>query len=98
MRNNVKTGTVADARKENWGKKEALELAKSVKEIYSCKGSKITEINMAKDKPGEQTLLDAMLGPTGNLRAPTMRVGDVLLVGFNEDVFKTKLRQLAKAK
>jgi hypothetical protein len=28
-----------------------------------------------------------MLGSTGNLRAPTMKVGKKLLVGFNEDVF-----------
>jgi hypothetical protein len=30
----------------------------------------------------------AMLGPTGNLRAPTARVGKTLLVGFNEDTYK----------
>ena len=28
-----------------------------------------------------------MLGTTGNLRAPTIVVGDTLLVGFNEAVF-----------
>jgi len=28
-----------------------------------------------------------MLGATGNLRAPTIRVGKKLLVGFNEDVY-----------
>jgi len=29
-----------------------------------------------------------MLGATGNLRAPTIRVGKKLLVGFNEDVYR----------
>jgi len=29
----------------------------------------------------------AMLGPTGNLRAPTAKVGSTLLVGFNEDAY-----------
>jgi hypothetical protein len=28
-----------------------------------------------------------MLGPTGNMRAPTIRKGKTLLVGFNEEVF-----------
>jgi hypothetical protein len=28
-----------------------------------------------------------MLGATGNLRAPTIRVGNKLLVGFNEEVY-----------
>ena len=32
-------------------------------------------------------VVDAMLGPTGNLRAPTIRSGKTVLVGFNEDVF-----------
>jgi len=31
--------------------------------------------------------VDAMLGPTGNLRAPTIRAGKTVLVGFNEDLF-----------
>jgi hypothetical protein len=28
-----------------------------------------------------------MLGPTGNLRAPTARVGKTVLVGFNDDSY-----------
>ena len=40
---------------------------------------------------GEERLSDeavtAMLGSTGNRRAPTLRVGEVLLVGFNEDAY-----------
>jgi hypothetical protein len=28
-----------------------------------------------------------MIGPTGNLRAPTIQVGETLLVGFHEDEF-----------
>ena len=29
-----------------------------------------------------------MLGPTGNLRAPTIRSGKTVLVGFNEEAFE----------
>jgi hypothetical protein len=32
-----------------------------------------------------------MLGPTGNLRAPTIRRGKTVLVGFNEELFTEKL-------
>ena len=31
--------------------------------------------------------MDALLGPTGNLRAPTLRVGKTLLVGFDESSY-----------
>ena len=39
-----------------------------------------------KDK-SSNAALDAMLGPTGNLRAPTVRVGKTLMVGFNDEVY-----------
>jgi len=28
-----------------------------------------------------------VLGPSGNLRAPTLLVGDTVVVGFHEDVY-----------
>lgn len=49
------------------------------------KGKKVQEW-----KPGGAAPKDcvaAMLGPTGNLRAPTLRSGKTVLVGFNEEVF-----------
>ena len=36
-------------------------------------------------------VVEAMLGPTGNLRAPTLRKGKTVLVGFNEEVFERVL-------
>ena len=54
-----------------------------------AKGKKVTEF-----KPGGKAgkdVVDAMLGPTGNLRAPTIRKGKTVLVGFNEEVFAARL-------
>ncbi len=36
-------------------------------------------------------VVKALLGPTGNLRSPTMRVGKTLLIGFNEEAFRRTL-------
>jgi len=36
-------------------------------------------------------VLDRFLGSTGNLRAPTVRVGETTLVGFNEDAWSEAL-------
>lgn len=33
----------------------------------------------------------AALGPTGNLRAPAVRVGDTWLIGFHEDTYAERL-------
>jgi hypothetical protein len=32
-----------------------------------------------------------MLGPTGNLRAPTLRAGRTLVVGFDEEAYRKVL-------
>lgn len=36
-------------------------------------------------------LVAAMVGSTGNLRAPTLRAGKTVIVGFNEDEYATAL-------
>jgi arsenate reductase-like glutaredoxin family protein len=41
--------------------------------------------------PKDADLLKAILGPTGNLRAPTIRRGQTLLVGFSEEVYAKTL-------
>lgn len=55
--------------------------------IYAARGTNVTVFDMKKDPPDEETLLHHLLGPTGNLRAPTMRRGKTLLVGFHEEEF-----------
>ena len=49
-----------------------------------AKGKKLDEF--AGGSAGK-AVVDAMLGPTGNLRAPTIRTGKTVLVGFNEELF-----------
>ena len=52
-----------------------------------AKGKKVSTFSMSKDAPDDATLLAHLLGPTGNLRAPTIVRGKTLLVGFNEEVY-----------
>jgi len=54
-----------------------------------AKGKKITTFDMKSDPPDTATLLKHLLGPTGNLRAPTMQVGKRLLVGFNDEAYRS---------
>lgn len=44
-----------------------------------------------KDAPDDDTLAAHLLGPTGNLKAPTVRVGKTLLVGFSEEAYRQVL-------
>jgi hypothetical protein len=71
------------------GRKEASEIAKRASLVIVAKGKKVSEFKPA--GKADKELLDAMLGPTGNLRAPTIRRGKTVVVGFNEDVFAQRL-------
>ena len=52
------------------------------------KGKKVTHFKLStKERPDDDALAAAMLGPTGNLRAPTLRRGRKLIVGFNQDSY-----------
>ena len=52
------------------------------------KGKKIAEFDLQSEQSPQA--LAAMLGPTGNMRAPTLQIGKTLIVGFNEDVFTSQ--------
>ena len=64
---------------------------KDVDELYVAKGKKIVHVNLKREKPPRAELLGLLLGPTGNLRAPTLRKGRKLIVGFDEDTYKRLL-------
>ncbi len=67
-------------------KADAAKLAKAASKVIVAKGKKVSEF---KGGSAGQELVEAMLGPTGNLRAPTIRRGKTVVVGFNEDVFES---------
>jgi len=47
--------------------------------------------DLKKARPSDEELLEQLLGPTGNLRAPTMRVGSVLVVGYSAAAYEMVL-------
>jgi hypothetical protein len=65
--------------------KEARSIAKASSEVYIAKGKKLDVFDMKSASISEVT--EKMLGPTGNLRAPTMRVGKITVVGFSDEAF-----------
>ena len=71
------------------GRGDAEALAAQVSKVIVAKGKKVSEFKVD-GAPSAETV-DAMLGPTGNLRAPAIRSGRTLLVGFNEDSYRKVL-------
>lgn len=75
------------AAKAKLGRADALELAAAAAKVICARGKSVVEFDMKNDPPDSTELLEHMLGPTGNLRAPAIRVGKTLVLGFNEDVY-----------
>jgi arsenate reductase-like glutaredoxin family protein len=81
-----------DARKTTLKEKEAMALVREVDEIYASKGKQVVHLDLKTDKPDAATLKGLLLGPTGNLRAPTLRKGRTLVVGFDEATYAKLLK------
>ena len=52
-----------------------------------AKGKKVLEFDLKKDAPKPAELAKVVLGPTGNLRAPAMKLGKTWLVGFSAEAY-----------
>lgn len=83
---------LVDAKKGTIGPTQALQLARDVDEIVATRGKQVVRLDLRRDKPDEETLRGLLIGPSGNLRAPTLRVGRTLLVGFDEETYRRILR------
>lgn len=88
-RNSVGTKVVelVDAVKTRFDRAAALKLLDGIDVLVATKGKKVETFDLKGDRPDDETLLARLMGPTGNLRAPTARVGRTLVVGFNPDVY-----------
>ena len=73
------------------GRDAALDMARAAERLIAAKGKKVTRVDISQDHPADDELARLMLGPTGNMRAPTLRVGRTVFVGYNDQVFAEEL-------
>jgi arsenate reductase-like glutaredoxin family protein len=70
------------------GPEEALALAHGASRVLVAKGKKLISYDMKKDAPADEELVKGIIGPSGNLRAPTIVVGKTMLVGFHPEAYE----------
>ncbi len=75
-----------DARKVRIDEAAAWELVKKAKSIVTAKGKKVSTWDPKTD--GRESILKHVMGPSGNLRAPTFRIDDKIMIGFNPDLYQ----------
>ena len=73
-----------DARKEKFTKSDLKKLFEDASKLYAMRGKKSVLYDMKKDPPSQAELEKAVLGPSGGLRAPSLRMGKTWIVGFSE--------------
>ena len=65
-------------------------MLKSASRIRTAKGKKQQEWKPTADDKKE--ILKDVIGPSGNLRAPTWRIGNEFIVGFNPELYEEVFR------
>ena len=79
-----------NASKEKIGPAAALELLAASSKVVVAKGKKVVTFEPKKASFDAAALEKAVIGPSGNLRAPTLRVGKSWFVGFSEEAYAAK--------
>ena len=69
----------------------ALTVLEGVTELFVAKGKNVLHLDLEAEPLGNDELLDLLLGRSGKLRAPAIRTGSRLLVGYNHELLKTNL-------
>jgi arsenate reductase-like glutaredoxin family protein len=77
-----------DARKIPLVEADALKLVNQANDLYVTRGTKVIHIDLKSDRPDDDTLMGLLIGPSGKLRAPTIKVGKRLVVGFDRATYE----------
>ena len=78
-----------DARKQRLDAAAAWTLLSGASVVHVAKGRTLRTWHPGRDD--RAAILADGMGPSGNLRAPTLRVGSTVRVGFHEDSYRALL-------
>jgi len=84
-RNRLTPQQVVDARKGPLTGEEAWPLLAAAGEILVASGKKVLRLDPKRNRKEE--ILHQALGRSGTLRAPTLQIGDCLLVGYSDALY-----------
>ena len=92
-KNKIGVTEKADAKKATIKGDAALRVLDGVDQMYVAKGKNVVHVDLKSATPPRAELLGLLLGPTGNLRAPTLRKGRTMIVGFDEATYSSVLKR-----
>ncbi len=72
------------ASKQRFGVGDLEEVFSNTRKVIVAKGKKQIDFDLGETPADSPDFVRAVLGPSGNLRAPTLLIGKTALVGFSE--------------
>ena len=78
-----------EARKIKFDAAESLKLIRQAKQLWVARGQSMSSVDLKAVSDDELTAL--VTGRSGTLRAPAIRAGSKMFIGFNRDVFEEQL-------
>ncbi len=91
MQNQIADGIVQNSTKEPVAGKAALALLEDAAELFVARGKRVLRFDLRTQRPSEEELLALLLGRSGKLRAPALRYGTRLIVGYNQELLAQAL-------
>ena len=85
----IESTEVVNATKEKRDAAEAWKILGDLSEVVIARGKSVATFDPAEDD--KDAILKKAMGPTGNLRAPTIVVGETAYIGFHEDEFAERI-------
>jgi hypothetical protein len=76
-----------NASRQRYGAEDLAEVFAEATRVVVAKGKKVLTFDLKATKVSDPEFRKAVLGPSGNLRAPTIRTGKTIFVGFHPDAF-----------
>jgi arsenate reductase-like glutaredoxin family protein len=71
---------------------DALRLVTEAGELYVTRGTKVVHFDLNQARPDDESLLQMLIGRSGKLRAPALKVGRTLIVGFDRSTYERVFR------
>ncbi|APR84617.1 Hypothetical protein A7982_09966 [Minicystis rosea] len=60
---------------------------REAEELWVAKGKRAVHVDLVKSPPSDDELAALVMGPSGNLRAPVLKKGKTLIVGFDQATY-----------
>ena len=82
---NIAIANRSDARKERLDATAVWERIGTATRVVVAKGKRVETFVLTED--AQDAILKAVMGRSGNLRAPTVQIADVFYVGYNDALY-----------